>query len=72
MNYTGYLSTISKTPGVGVVSLFAMESGPLSPFTPDLVTENGGKAGIWQGGFGIAVDGSRIFITTGHVSTLDP
>jgi iron transport multicopper oxidase len=67
-NFTGYVVTVSKTPGVGVVGMFAMEIAPGAP-TPqplDLYKETGGKAGIWQSGMGIAVDGSRIFVVTGN------
>lgn len=68
-NYTGMIVAVSKTPGVGVVSMFAMESSPGAP-TPqplDITDQNGGKAGIWQGGMGLATDGSRIFLATGSV-----
>ena len=65
-NYTGMLVSVSTTPGVGVVSLFAMESSPgAPPVVANILTEQGGKAGIWQGGMGIAVDGNRLFIATG-------
>ncbi|KAJ9158479.1 WSC-domain-containing protein [Coniochaeta hoffmannii] len=67
-NYTGMLVSVSKTPGVGVVSMFAMEASPGAP-TPqplDLTVQNGGKAGIWQSGMGLATDGSRIFAVTGN------
>ncbi|KAK3335420.1 WSC domain-containing protein [Cercophora scortea] len=67
-NYTGYVAAVSKTPGVGVLSLFAMESSPgaPSPQPLDLTVEKGGKAGIWQSGMGLAVDGSRLFAVTGN------
>jgi iron transport multicopper oxidase len=63
------LVSVSKTPGVGVVSMIAMEASPGAP-TPQplsLTVQNGGKAGIWQSGMGIATDGSRIFVVTGYV-----
>ena len=62
------LLTVSKTPGVGVVSLYAMESSPGAPKPQPLniLTEKGGKAGIWQSGMGLAVDGNRVFVTTGN------
>lgn len=66
-NYTGMLVAISTTAGVGVTSLYAMEASPGAP-TPqplDLNSQNGGKAGIWQSGMGLATDGSRIFLATG-------
>ena len=68
-NYTGYLVSVSKEPGVGVVSLYAMEAAPgaPSPQPLDIFEEKGGKAGIWQSGMGIAVDNNRVFIVTGCV-----
>lgn len=59
---------VSKTPGVGITSIFAMEASPGAP-TPqplDYLKEQGGKAGIWQGGMGLATDGNRIFFATGN------
>ncbi|OBT70822.1 hypothetical protein VF21_10119 [Pseudogymnoascus sp. 05NY08] len=67
-NYTGMLVSVSKTPGVGVVSIYAMEAAPGAP-TPqplDYTVQQGGKAGIWQSGMGLATDVSRIFIVTGN------
>ncbi|KAK3330104.1 WSC domain-containing protein [Apodospora peruviana] len=67
-NYTGFVAAVSKTPGDGVVGLFAMESSPGAPIPQqlDITKESGGKAGIWQSGMGIAVDGSRAFVVTGN------
>ncbi|KAH7336040.1 hypothetical protein BKA65DRAFT_431390, partial [Rhexocercosporidium sp. MPI-PUGE-AT-0058] len=66
-NYTGMVVAVSTTPGVGVTSIFAMESSPgAPPVQGDLLVEKGGKAGIWQGGMGLAVDGNRIFLATGN------
>ncbi|KAH7409546.1 hypothetical protein BKA64DRAFT_720802 [Cadophora sp. MPI-SDFR-AT-0126] len=66
-NYTGMVVAVSTTPGVGVTSIFAMESSPGSPpVQSDITVEKGGKAGIWQGGMGLAVDGNRIFLATGN------
>lgn len=66
-NYTGMLVAVSKTPGVGVTSIFAMESRPgAPPQTLDYNSENGGKAGIWQSGMGLATDQSRLFLNTGN------
>ena len=67
-NYTGMVVSVSKTPNVGVTSLYAMEVSPGAP-TPqplDYTVQQGGKAGIWQAGMGIATDGSRIFFATGN------
>ena len=46
-----------------------METYPGAPvaLALDLVKGDGGKAGIWQAGMGIAVDGSRVFFVTGYV-----
>ncbi|RDW79993.1 hypothetical protein BP6252_04631 [Coleophoma cylindrospora] len=67
-NYTGMLVSVSTTPNVGVLSMFAMESSPGAP-TPqplDIQNQNGGKAGIWQAGMGLATDKSRFFLATGN------
>jgi iron transport multicopper oxidase len=66
-NYTGMLVGVDTTKAI-VTSIYAMESSPGAP-TPqplDLTVQQGGKAGIWQGGMGLATDGSRLFITTGN------
>ncbi|KAM7222882.1 wsc domain containing protein [Rhypophila decipiens] len=67
-NYTGMVAAVSKEPGVGVLGMFATEIAPgaPSPQPLDLFTEKGGKAGIWQSGMGIAIDGSRAFVVTGN------
>lgn len=66
-NYTGMLVAVSTTPNVGVVSIYAMEGGlAASPETDDIMNQSGGKAGIWQGGMGLATDNSRIFFATGN------
>jgi iron transport multicopper oxidase len=65
-NYTSMLIAVSKTPGVGVVSLYAMEASPgAPPVETDIMVQEGGKAGIWQGGMGLATDGNRLFLATG-------
>ena len=68
-NYTGMLVSISKTSGVGVTGMQAMVASPgaPSPQPLDFRVELGGKAGIWQSGAGLAVDGSRVFFSTGWV-----
>jgi len=67
-NYTGMLVAVSTTPGVGVTSIYAMEGGPgAMPMVEDIFTQQGGKAGIWQGGMGLATEASRIFFTTGKI-----
>lgn len=68
-NYTGMLVAVSTTSGVGVTSIYAMEGGPAAmPEVDDISTQSGGKAGIWQGGMGLATDGgSRFFFATGKI-----
>lgn len=66
-NYTGMVIGVSTSPGVGVTSLYAMESSPGAPaVVSDINTQQGGKAGIWQGGMGLATDGARLFFATGN------
>jgi hypothetical protein len=62
------LVTVSKTTGVGVTNIIAMvaQPGAPSPQALDINMEGGGKAGIWQGGMGIATDGNRVFFATGN------
>jgi iron transport multicopper oxidase len=68
-NYTGMLMGVSTTAGIGVTSLYAMEASPGAPaVVSDITVQAGGKAGIWQGGMGLATDGSRLFLATGYVS----
>lgn len=70
-NYTGMLVGVSKTAGVGVTSIIAMEASPGAPVPQplDYTVQMGGKAGIWQSGFGISADvaNNRIFFVTGYV-----
>ncbi|KAF8855141.1 hypothetical protein BDZ45DRAFT_676433 [Acephala macrosclerotiorum] len=69
-NYTGMLVSVSKTGGVGVTNIQAMEASPgaPSPQTLDITVQGGGKAGIWQSGMGLAADTSanRVFFVTGN------
>jgi iron transport multicopper oxidase len=66
-NYTGMLVAVSTQPGVGITSIYATEGGPGSaPETNDLSNKAGGEAGIWQAGFGLSTDNSRIFLATGN------
>lgn len=65
-NYTGMLVSVSTTPNVGVVSVFSMEASPGAPsVVTDITVQEGGKAGIWQGGMGLATDGNRFYLATG-------
>jgi hypothetical protein len=68
-NYTGMLVAVSKTSGVGVTNIQAMEASPGAP-TPqalNYIVQGGGKAGIWQSGMGLAADttANRVFFVTG-------
>ncbi|KAK4207364.1 hypothetical protein QBC37DRAFT_327498, partial [Rhypophila decipiens] len=67
-NYTGMLVSVSKTAGVGVTGVQAMVAAPgaPSPQPLDIHVEQGGKGGIWQSGAGLAVDGRRVFFSTGN------
>ncbi|KAK3325088.1 Cupredoxin [Apodospora peruviana] len=67
-NYTGMLVSVSKTPGTGVTGIQAMVASPGAPTPQELNyrTEGGGKAGIWQSGGGLAVDGNRVYFCTGN------
>jgi iron transport multicopper oxidase len=67
-NYTGYLVAVSKQPNVGVTSIWATEypPGAPSPQPLDIATEQGGKAGIWQSGFGLPTIGNALYFTTGN------
>lgn len=61
----------SLTLTLGVTSLYAMEASPGGPpVSEDIIEGNGGEAGIWQGGMSAAVDGNRLFITTGYVTII--
>ena len=67
-NYTGMLVSVSKTAGVGVTGVQAMVAAPgaPSPIPLDPKDGNGGKAGIWMSGSGLAYDGgNRVFFSTG-------
>ena len=66
-NYTGYVTGVSTTAGVGVTSMFAMEAAPgAPPVDLDIMDQKGGKAGIWMSGMAPATDGNRMFIVTGN------
>ena len=68
-NFTGFLITASKTPGVGITNIQAMVAAPGAPVPQalDLMSQTNGKSGIWQAGFGLALDApkNRIFFATG-------
>ncbi|KAF4630464.1 hypothetical protein G7Y89_g7678 [Cudoniella acicularis] len=66
-NYTGMAVAVSTSAGVGVTSIYAMEASPgAPPVVTDITLQEGGKAGIWQGGMGLAQDGNRFFLATGN------
>ncbi|KAL8900665.1 MAG: hypothetical protein Q9207_005582 [Kuettlingeria erythrocarpa] len=66
-NYTGMVAGVSTTAGVGVTSMFAMESSPgAPPVASDIRSPKGGGAGIWMSGMAPATDGDRIFVVTGN------
>ncbi|KAK2042793.1 WSC domain-containing protein [Colletotrichum somersetense] len=67
-NYTGYLLSVSKTPGVGPVSMWATEAAPGAPAPQplDLANESGGKAGIWQSGMGLPTIGNNVYFVSGN------
>lgn len=70
-NYTGMLVAVSTSSGVGVTSIYAMEASPgAPPVVSDIMVQQGGKAGIWQGGMGFATDNNRMFLATGSVLSL--
>lgn len=61
------IAAVSTTPGVGVTSLFAMESAPYAPpVVDDINQQKGGGAGIWMSGMPPSTDGSRIFVASGN------
>jgi hypothetical protein len=65
-NYTGLVIGIDVNLK-RVVTIYAMESGPLStPSEVLLQTGGGGQAGIWMSGMGLASDGQRLFFVTGN------
>lgn len=66
-NYTGVVVGVHVTKGK-VITMFAMESGPLVPQT-NILDDNdgGGEAGIWMSGMGLSSDeSSRLFVVTGN------
>ncbi|KAL8772354.1 MAG: hypothetical protein Q9194_004646 [Teloschistes cf. exilis] len=66
-NYTGMVTGVSTTSGVGVTSMFAMEAAPGGPpAVTDIMVQKGGKAGIWMSGMAPSTDGSRLFVVTGN------
>jgi hypothetical protein len=65
-NYTGMVISVSKSTGkVGGVQAMIASPGAPSPQALDIMNQNGGKAGIWQSGMGIAADLNRVFFVTG-------
>ena len=62
--------TVSKTTGVGVTNVQAMQAAPgaPSPQALDITVAGNGKAGIWMSGLAPAVDEAtnRVFVVTGY------
>jgi len=71
-NYTGYLVGMSKTTGdkTAMMAMVASPGAP-SPQPLNILTQNGGKAGIWHSGTGLAADttNNRVFFVTGYVDS---
>ena len=61
------LVAVSKTAGVGVTNIQAMEASPgaPSPQELDITLQGGGKAGIWQGGMVSFVSKPELIVTNG-------
>lgn len=66
-NYTGMLVSVSKTTAT-VTNIQAMVAAPgaPSPQPTNYMQQTGGKAGIWQGGMGLAVHGNNVYFSTGN------
>ena len=65
-NYTGMLVSVHKTAAVinNIQAMVASPGGPAEQNNIQLPT--GGKAGIWQGGMGLAVNGNNVYFATGN------
>ncbi|TGO44875.1 hypothetical protein BOTNAR_0728g00030 [Botryotinia narcissicola] len=64
---TGEWVEVCATSGIGVTSIFTMESSPSDQLVvPYFKTQEGGKAGVWEGDKGLVTDGCRLFLATGH------
>jgi iron transport multicopper oxidase len=67
-NYTGYLISASKTPGVGITNIQTTMAAPGAlPQSLDIMGQYA-KAGIWMSGSGLAVDTqlNRVLFVTGN------
>lgn len=65
-NYTGMLVSVHKTAAV-VNNIQAMVASPGGPAEQNNIQDpTGGKAGIWQGGMGLAVNGNNVYFATGN------
>ncbi len=64
--------TVSKTTGVGITNMQAMQAAPAapSPQSNDITIQDGGKSGIWMSGMAPAVDEAtnRVFVVTGYAT----
>src|SRR6185437_12494929 len=62
--YIAFASLNDNNPYHGWV--FAYDAGTLSQLAVFNASPNGGRAGIWQAGSGLASDGSAIYLATGN------
>ncbi|PVH87180.1 WSC-domain-containing protein [Cadophora sp. DSE1049] len=65
-NYTGVVIGVDINKAK-IVTQFAVESGPLTAQTNNLLQGGGGgEAGIWMSGMSPATDGQRLFVVSGN------
>ncbi|KAK0104489.1 hypothetical protein ONS95_004777 [Cadophora gregata] len=65
-NYTGIVLGVDIKKAK-IVTQFAVESGPLTAQTNNLLQGGGGgEAGIWMSGMSPATDGQRLFVVSGN------
>ncbi|KAI9051067.1 hypothetical protein LZ554_005175 [Drepanopeziza brunnea f. sp. 'monogermtubi'] len=65
-NYTGIVLGVDVNKAK-IVTQFAVESGPLTAQTNDLLQNGGGGlGGIWMSGMSPASDGQRLFVVSGN------
>ncbi|KAH7403338.1 hypothetical protein BKA64DRAFT_706835 [Cadophora sp. MPI-SDFR-AT-0126] len=65
-NYTGIVIGVDVNKAK-IVTQFAVESGPLTAQTNNLLQGGGGgEAGIWMSGMSPATDGQRLFVVSGN------
>ncbi|KAE9372823.1 hypothetical protein N431DRAFT_339089, partial [Stipitochalara longipes BDJ] len=65
-NYTGMLVSVHKSAAI-INDIQAMVASPGGPAEQNnYMSPTGGKAGIWQGGMGLAVNGNNVYFATGN------